>query len=73
MAPDGYVADKSYMAIYVGDYDSAAWLYQMLPTMWTDPARGSIPLGWAFDPNLSDRFAPGMVYARDTKTPTITL
>ena len=65
----GGVADKSYVAIYVGDYDSAAWLYQMLPTMWTDPARGSIPLGWAFDPNLSDRFAPGMVYARNTKTP----
>ena len=69
LAPDGSVADKSYVAIYVGDYDSAAWLYQMLPTMWTDPARGSIPLGWAFDPNLSDRFAPGMVYARDNKTP----
>ena len=69
MAPDGYVAEKSYVAIYVGDYDSSAWFYQMLPTMWTDPARGSIPLGWAFDPNLSDRFAPGMVYARDTKTP----
>ncbi len=66
---DGTVTDKSYVAIYVGDYDSAAWLYQMLPTMWTDPARGSIPLGWAFDPNLSDRFAPGMVYARNTQTP----
>lgn len=69
IAPDGSVADQSYVAIYVGDYDSAAWLYQMLPTMWTDPARGSIPLGWAFDPNLSDRFAPGMVYARDNKSP----
>jgi len=65
----GAVADKSFITIYVGDYDSAAWLYQMLPVMWTDPARGTIPLGWAFDPNLSNRFAPGMVYARDTKTP----
>ena len=69
MNPQGSVADKSFVTIYVGDYDSAAWLYQMLPTMWTDPARGTIPLGWAFDPNLSDRFAPGMVYARATKTP----
>jgi hypothetical protein len=69
IAPDGSVADQSYVAIYVGDYDSAAWLYQMLPTMWTDPARGKIPLGWAFDPNLSDRFAPGMVYTRDNKSP----
>ncbi len=69
MTPQGKVADKSYLTIYVGDYDSAAWLYQMLPTMWKDPARGSIPLGWAFDPELSDRFATGMVYARDSKTP----
>ena len=68
IAPNGRVADKSYVAIYVGDYDSAAWLYQMLPAMWTDPARGTVPLAWAFDPNLSDRFAPGMVYARETKT-----
>jgi hypothetical protein len=69
ISPQGTIAGKSYVTIYVGDYDSAAWLYQMLPTMWNDPARGSIPLGWAFDPNLSDRFATGMVYARDSKTP----
>ena len=66
--PRGRVEDKSFVTIYVGDYDSAAWLYQMLPVMWTDPARGSIPLGWAFDPNLSDRFAAGMVYARKNQS-----
>lgn len=65
---DGKVAPKSYMTIYVGDYDSAAWLYQKLPQMWDDPARGTIPLGWAFNPNLADRFAPGMDYARKHKS-----
>ena len=65
---DGKVAPKSYMTIYVGDYDSAAWLYQKLPQMWDDPARGMIPLGWAFNPNLADRFAPGMHYARKHKS-----
>ena len=68
ITPQGRVADKSYVAIYVGDYGSSAWFYQMLPVMWSDPARGSVPLSWAFDPELSNRFAPGMVYARDTKT-----
>lgn len=65
---DGGVADKSYFTFYVGDYDSAAWMYQNLPEMWPDPARGSIPLGWAFNPNLSDRFAPGMAYVRMNKS-----
>lgn len=65
---DGKVEPKSYVTFYVGDYDSAAWLYQRIPTIWDDPARGSIPLGWAFNPNLADRFAPGMAYTRKTKS-----
>jgi len=65
---DGRVAPKSYVTIYIGDYDSAAWLYQRIPDLWDDPARGSIPLGWAFNPNLADRFAPGMAYTRKTKS-----
>lgn len=66
--PDGEVARKSFVTIYVGDYDSAAWLYQRLPELWEDPARGSIPLGWAFNPNLADRFPVGMAYSRKTKS-----
>jgi hypothetical protein len=68
IAEDGKVAPKSYVSIYVGDYDSAAWLYHKIPDLWDDPARGSIPLGWAFNPNLADRFAPGMAYTRKTKS-----
>jgi hypothetical protein len=67
--PDGTVAPKSYVMIYVGDYDAAAWMYNALPTNWEDPARGTIPLGWAFNPNLAQRFAAGMAYVRKTKTP----
>ena len=66
---DGKVAPKSYVTIYVGDYDSAAWLYQRIPDLWDDPVRGQIPLGWAFNPNLADRFAPGMAYTRKTASP----
>jgi len=66
---DGKVAAKSYVTIYVGDYDSAAWLYHRIPDLWDDPTRGSIPLGWAFNPNLADRFPPGMAYTRKTKSP----
>ncbi|MHB1456799.1 MAG: GxGYxYP domain-containing protein [Armatimonadota bacterium] len=66
---DGKVAQKTFITFYVGDYDSAAWLYNALPTIWDDPARGSVPLGWAFNPNLAERFAPGLAMTRKTKTP----
>jgi len=69
LATDGTVIAKPYVSIYVGDYDSAAWLYSTMPRIWDDPARGSIPLGWAFNPVLDARFPTGLVYARQTATP----
>jgi len=50
------VVPKTYMMFYVGDYDSASWMYNSLKSNWDDPLRGTIPLGWAMDPNLSVRF-----------------
>ena len=47
--------DKTYILVYMGDYDSAAWLSRTLPRLWDDPARGRIPIAWAFNPNLAER------------------
>ncbi len=69
ISADGHLAPKSYVAIYGGDYDAASWLYQRLPDIWNDPARGTIPVGWAFNPNLADRFAAGMDWARKNARP----
>lgn len=69
LRPDGTVVSKAYVTFYVGDYDSAAWLYTTMPDNWDDPARGSVPLGWAFNPALEARFPTGLVYARETATP----
>ncbi|HOQ89773.1 MAG TPA: GxGYxYP family putative glycoside hydrolase, partial [Candidatus Hydrogenedentes bacterium] len=46
---------KTYVLIYMGDYDSAAWLQRHVPAFFRDPARGRVPIGWAFNPNLADR------------------
>ncbi|MDD2361531.1 MAG: GxGYxYP family putative glycoside hydrolase [Oscillospiraceae bacterium] len=46
---------KKYVYLFIGDYDSAAWLARFVPKFFNDPARGSIPMAWAFNPNLSDR------------------
>ncbi len=68
----GKVVPHNYASIYVGDYDSAAWLYETMPRIWDDPNRGSVPLGWAFDPEIADRFPVGLHFARMTATPNDT-
>ena len=65
----GKVVQKKFAAHYVGDYDSAAWLYWMMPRLWTDSTRGTVPLSWAFNPNLAERFPLGMAWTRATRTP----
>lgn len=59
----GHVASRFYVGHYVGDYDSPAWLYKAVPVFFRDPARGKAPMGWAFDPNLSDRAPQAFAYA----------
>jgi hypothetical protein len=64
----GRVVPRNYATVYVGDYDSAAWLYQQLPGQFGDSARGTIPLGWAFSPALEQRFPVGLHFARERAT-----
>ena len=52
---DGKVRPGLYLGHYVGDYDSPAWLYKAVPNFFNDKDHGTVPLGWAFDPNLADR------------------
>ncbi|MBQ7338024.1 MAG: hypothetical protein IJW40_06160 [Clostridia bacterium] len=44
-----------YFTIYMGDYDSSAWLKQHIPNFFRDNGRGEYPLMWGFNPNLGDR------------------
>ncbi len=64
----GRVVPKRYFGFYVGDFDSPAFLLRLMPQFWNDPARGAVPLSWAFDPNLSLRAGPAMVWTRQTAT-----
>lgn len=60
--------NKTYILYYMGDYDSAAWISRHIPIIWDDPARGKIPLAWAFNPNLSDRVPHVFDYVYRTMT-----
>ncbi len=61
--------DKTYVLVYMGDYDSAAWLSREIPSVWDDPVRGELPIAWAFNPNLAARAPYVFDYIYRTKTP----
>ena len=66
---DGKIKPLNFYAYYTGDYDGSAWLLRMAPKIWNDPARGEVPISWAFNPNLADRFAYGMMWFRRHASP----
>lgn len=45
----------NYLLIYMGDYDSSAWLTTSMAQTWDDPKRGEIPLCWPFAPDMEKR------------------
>ena len=67
-----YDSNVYYYTIYVGDYDSSAWLKQHIYTMWAqrggDKRRGTLPLMWSINPNLSDRVPVIFDYMYKNKT-----
>ncbi len=67
--PDGSVAPRLFVLFYMGDYDSAAWLSRHVPLWWKDPARATIPCGWAFNPNLDRRAPHVMDFVRRNASP----
>lgn len=65
----GKLAPLNFVYHYLGDYDSAAWLYNAMPDIWASPARGKVPSGWAFNPNLIERLPVLFDWVYDTKSP----
>ena len=63
-----YEENVRYFTVYIGDYDSSAWLKEMVPYCFTEGERGKIPLMWAFNPNLSDRVPMIFDYVYENKT-----
>ncbi|MFH1739245.1 MAG: hypothetical protein ABIH23_09575 [bacterium] len=60
---------RDFFIFYVGDYDSAAWVYQRMPMIWDHPDRGKIPLMWSISPVLDRRAGMALDYLRRTATP----
>ena len=63
-----YDANTEYIMFYMGDYDAASWTSSMLPTMWDDPERGTLPLAWPICADLSQRVPHVFNYLYETAT-----
>ncbi len=58
-----------YFTIYIGDYDSGAWMKTEVPRFWSDPKHGSYAMGWGFNPQLSVRMPVMFEYVYKNKAP----
>ncbi len=63
-----YDKRKTYIAILMLDYDGSAWLNQMIPSIYNDPARGQMPLNWCMNPVLNERIPHVFKYIYENKT-----
>lgn len=63
-----YNANTEYIMFYMGDYDAASWTSSLLPTMWDDPERGTLPLAWPVCADLSQRVPHVFNYIYKTAT-----
>ena len=68
MDENGVLAPLGFTMFYIGDFDSAAWVSRRILPLWRDPLRGTVPMGWAINPNLSDRIAPAFLFMHREKT-----
>ncbi|MBR4748263.1 MAG: hypothetical protein IK083_01645 [Abditibacteriota bacterium] len=59
---------KTYVSVFMADYDSATPLYDFLPEYWSDPERGSAPFTWGINPSLADTYPDIMDYIYETRT-----
>ncbi len=72
-APVRATPGKTYLCLYMADYDSAYVLYDYLPKFWDDPNRGRVPLAWGLNPNLRDTYPDLVAHFYATMTPADTI
>ncbi len=64
-----YNSNVHYLTLFIGDYDSSAWLKKYVAEFWfSDPSRGKVDLMWGINPNLSYRVPMCFEYMYDNLT-----
>jgi hypothetical protein len=71
--PHAFDPKKTYLCLFMADYDSAYVLYDFLPKHWDDPNRGKLPLAWGINPNLLETMPDLIAHFYRTLTPNDTI
>ncbi len=69
VTPQVPLENKNYVLFVIGDFRSSALMYQAMPSLWSDSARGSMPITWAFNPLISERVPHIIDWMYKTRTP----
>lgn len=64
-----YREGTTYLAFCMLDYDSSSWTNQMVPSIYSDPERGKLPLNWCINPMVHRRVPHAMRYLYENRTP----
>jgi len=65
----GKVTEKTFVTFIIGDFNDVTSIYvDLLPRIWQDPARGSIPISWAISPQLMDIYPNAFKELLDTRS-----
>jgi len=67
-AASGSVVPANYTMWLLGDHDSAAWYYSVLPQTWDTPGRGLTPFAWDFSGHPAPRIPPHFRHVIATRT-----
>ncbi len=59
---------KTYVCIFMADYDSGTPLYDFLVDYWHDAKRGVVPMLWGINPNLIETYPDIISYYYETRT-----
>ncbi len=66
--PTPELENKIYVAFILSDGDNLQFVEHALRKIWSDPERGSVPLGWTMSPAMKDAMPGALNYYYDSAT-----
>ena len=66
--PTPKLENKIYVAFILSDGDNLQFVEHALRKIWSDPERGSVPLGWTVSPAMKDAMPGALNYYYDSAT-----
>ena len=66
--PKPALENKIYVAFILSDGDNLQFVEHLMRKIWSDPQRGSVPLGWTISPAMKDAMPGALNYYYDSAT-----